>query len=176
MRAILPCLLAALFAQGASAAEPLPDTRPLARAGDLAAQMVEGIDKYLMRETAASVEKRKQYWKPDFSSPEKYSQSVQPNRVRLKKIIGVVDERLPARMDLVATNETPALVTETERYKVFAVRWPVFAGVDGEGLLLEPKGKVTGNIVAIPDVDWTPEMLVGLAPGVDKESQYARRL
>ena len=32
------------------------------------------------------------------------------------------------------------------------------------------------NVVAIPDADWTPEMLVGLAPGVPKESQFARRL
>ncbi len=49
-------------------------------------------------------------------------------------------------------------------------------GVDGEGLLLEPTGKVVANVVAIPDADWTPEMVVGLAPGVPKESQFARRL
>ena len=30
--------------------------------------------------------------------------------------------------------------------------------------------------MAIPDADWTPEMLVGLAPGVTEESQFARRL
>ena len=43
----------------AAATEPLPDTKPLTEEGDLAAKMVEGIDKYLMRELAASVEKRK---------------------------------------------------------------------------------------------------------------------
>jgi dienelactone hydrolase len=158
-------------------AEPLPDTKPLTRDGDLAAQLVEGIDKYLMREIAASVEKRKQYWKPDFSSPEAYAKSVQPNRERLKKILGVVDARVsPMTMELIGTTDQPALVAETERYKVFAVRWPVFPGVDGEGLLLEPKGKAVANVVAIPDADWTPEQLVGLAPGVPKESQFARRL
>src|SRR5207248_4561968 len=31
-------------------------------------------------------------------------------------------------------------------------------------------------VVAIPDADWTPEMLAGLAPGVPKESQFARIL
>jgi dienelactone hydrolase len=67
-------------------------------------------------------------------------------------------------------------VAETDLYKVHAIRWPVFDGVDGEGLLLEPKGKVVAQVVAIPDADWTPEMLVGLAPGVPKESQFARRL
>jgi dienelactone hydrolase len=158
------------------ASEPLPGTKPLQTEGDLAARMVEGIDKYLMRELAASVEKRKQYWKPDFSSPQNYAKSVEPNRERLKKIIGVVDARLPVKMEYVATTDTPALVAESDLYKVLAVRWPVFEGVDGEGLLLEPKGKVVANVVAIPDADWTPEMLVGLAAGVPKEAQFARRL
>jgi dienelactone hydrolase len=158
-------------------AEPLSDTKPLTREDDLAAQMVEGIDKYLMRELAASVEKRKQYWKPDFSSVEAYSKSVQPNRERLKKILGVVDARVPfTGFELVGTTEQPALVAETETYKVLAVRWPALPGVDGEGLLLEPKRKVAAQVIALPDADWTPEMLVGLTPGVAKEAQFARRL
>ncbi len=158
-------------------AEPLPDTKPLTRQGDLAAQMVEGIDKYLMRELAASVEKRMQYWKPDFSSAEAYRKSVQPNRERLKKILGVVDERVsPVEMEYAGTAKQPALAAETAAYKVYAVRWPVLPGVDGEGLLLEPKEKVAAQVVALPDADWTPEMLVGLAPGVPKEAQFARRL
>ncbi|HXG12500.1 MAG TPA: hypothetical protein VNK04_22280 [Gemmataceae bacterium] len=170
-------LLLALRVVGPLAAEPLPGTQPLTAEGDLAAQMVAGIDKYLMREIAASVEKRKQYWKPDFSSVEAYVKSVEPNRERLKKILGVVDPRVsPVEVHYVATTDQPSLVAETDRYKVHAVRWPVLEGVDGEGLLLEPKGKVVANVVAIPDADWTPEMLVGLAPGVPKESQFARRL
>ena len=176
MRFRLLPFLSLLVCVGPLAAEPLPNTKPLTGDADLSMQMVAGIDKYLMRATAASVEQRKQFWKPDYSTPEKYSQSVQPNRERLKKIIGVVDQRLPPRMELVATTDVPALVAETERYKIFAVRWPVLEGVDGEGLLLEPKVKVIANVVAIPDADWTPEMLAGLAPGVAKESQYARRL
>jgi len=169
-------LLLLLFAGPALSAEPLPDTKPLTAEGDLAAQMVAGIDKYLMRELTASVEKRKQFWKPDFSSVEAYTKSVQPNRERLKKILGVVDPRVPVEMQYVATTNQPSLVAETDAYKVHAVRWPVFEGVEGEGLLLEPKGKVIANVVAIPDADWTPEMLVGLAQGVPKESQFARRL
>jgi dienelactone hydrolase len=161
----------------AAAAEPLPDTKPLTEEGDLAAKMVEGIGKYLDRETAASIEKRKEFWKPDFSSPEAYLKSVQPNRDRLKKLLGVVDERVPfTDLEYVGGPKTPALVAETDGYKVFAVRWPVLPGVDGEGLLLEPKGKPIACVVAIPDADWTPEMLVGLAPGVEEKSQFARRL
>jgi dienelactone hydrolase len=191
--------VAALFALPllACAAESLPDTKPLTEQGDLAAKMVEGIDKYLMREIAASAEKRKQYWKPDFSSPEAYLKSVQPNRERLKKILGVVDERVPfTDLEYVSGPKTPALVAETDAYQIFAVRWPVLPGVEAEGLLLEPKGKVDLCVVAIPDADWTPEMIAGLEagpkasqfPGIDPtvwgalkekfwvQSQYARRL
>lgn len=169
-------LIAACGHASVAFADPLPNTQPLTFQGDPAAAMVAGLHKYLDRETAASVEKRKQFWKPDFSSPEAYAKSVEPNRERLKKILGVVEKRLPPAMGLVATTDQPALVAETDKYKVYAVRWPVLPGVDGEGLLLEPTGKVTANIVALPDADWTPEMLVGLAPGVPKESQFARRL
>ena len=99
---LLLTVAVAASAFSALRAEPLPETKPLTREGDLAAQMVEGIDKYLMRELAASVEKRKQYWKPDFSSAEAYTKSVQPNRERLKKILGVVDERVsPVVMEYV---------------------------------------------------------------------------
>jgi cephalosporin-C deacetylase-like acetyl esterase len=161
----------------AHAAEPLPGTKPLTVDGDLAAKMVEGIDSYLMRELGASTDKRKENWKPDYSSVEAYRKSVESNRQRLRKILGVVDPRVtPVELEYVGTAKQPALVAETDSYKVFTVRWPVFQGVDGEGLLLEPKGKALANVIALPDADWTPEMLIGLAPGVAKESQSARRL
>ncbi len=172
-------VVAALFAftLPAAAGEPLPDTKPLTDEGDLAAKMVEGIGKYLDRETAASVEKRKQYWKPDYSSPEAFTKSVQPNRDRLKKMLGVVEERVPfTDLEYVGGPKTPSLVAETDDYKVFAVRWPVLPGVDGEGLLLEPKKKLVADVVAIPDADWTPEMAVGMAPGVGEFHQFPRWL
>jgi dienelactone hydrolase len=176
MRRVLPVLLLGLIAVPVHA-DPLPNTRPLTRDGDLAMQMVEGIDKHLMRELEASVKKRAQYWKPDFSSPEAYAKSVEPNRQRLRKILGLVDERVPFKdLEFVGGPKTPSLVAETDLYKVHAVRWPVLPGVDGEGLLLEPKDTVRGCIVALADADWTPDMIAGLAPGVPKESQFARRL
>jgi dienelactone hydrolase len=157
----------------------LPGTKPLTSAGDLAAQMVAGIDKYLMRELETSASRRKDYWKPDVSSVEAYLKSVQPNRERLKKILGVVDERVKFDdLAYVGGPNNPALVTKPDwhNYKAYVVRWPVLPGVDGEGLLLEPQGKPIACVVALPDADWTPEMIVGLAPGVPKESQFARRL
>jgi dienelactone hydrolase len=176
MRRLLP-LSVVLVAALPARAEPLPGTRPLEEKGDLALLMVEGLHKYLDRETAASVERRKERWKPDFSSVEAYRKSVQPNRDRLRKIIGAVDERVPFKdLEYVGGPGVPVLVARTAAYTAWAVRWPVFPGVDGEGLLLEPSGKVVAQAVAIPDADQTPEMIVGLAPGVAKESQFARRL
>jgi dienelactone hydrolase len=170
-------IVVALSAFSSLRAEPLPDTKPLTREGDLAAQMVEGIDKYLMRELAASVEKRKQYWKSDFSSAEAFRKSVQPNRERLKKILGVIDQRVsPVVMEYAGEGTPSPLIAETETYKVYAVRWPVLPGVTGEGLLLEPKGKVRAQVVALPDADWTPEMAVGLVPGVEQRAQFPRLL
>src|SRR5207248_8000647 len=59
---------------------------------------------------------------------------------------------------------------------IHAVRWPVLEGVEGEGLLLRPAGKPVACVVALPDADQTPEMLVGLAPGVPAAAQFARHL
>jgi cephalosporin-C deacetylase-like acetyl esterase len=171
--AFLPFLLFAVPAP----AEPLPGTQPLTLEGDLAARMVAGIDGYLMRELAASVERRKQYWHPDFSSPGAYAKSVQPNRERLRKIVGAVDERIsPAEMELVATTTQPALVVETDRYRMFAVRWPVLPGVYGEGLLLEPKEKPVASVVVLPDANLSPEAFTGLTAELPGNFEHARCL
>jgi hypothetical protein len=42
------------------------------------------------------------------------------------------------------------------------VRWPVFNDTFAEGLLLQPDQGPVVPVVAIPEADWSPEMLVGL--------------
>lgn len=171
-------LFACTVAQGAPPKAPsLPGTGPLTASGDLSAQMVAGIDRFLTSATDASVAGRAQFWKRDFSSPGAYAISVEPNRQRLRAMTGAVDELLsPARLEYVSGPDHPAVIAETDGYRVYAIRWTVFDGVDGEGLLLEPKTPPLARIVAIPDADETPEMLAGLAPGIDPDSQFARRL
>jgi dienelactone hydrolase len=161
----------------AQTTEPLAGTKALTLQGDLSEQMVVGISRYLDREAAASIEGRARFWKPDFSNRAFYNQSVQANRDKLAEIIGAVDQRVPkVNLEYVATTSSPAKVAETDRFVVYAVRWPVFDDVTGEGLLLLPKGRLAARIVAIPDADQTPEMIAGLAPGLPVELQYARRL
>src|SRR5437773_2632625 len=105
-----------------AAAESLSGTKPLTTEGDLAAQMVAGIDKYLMRELAASPQQRQALWKPDYSSADNYTRSVEPNREHLRRILGVVDKRLPVPdLDYVTSTSRPALVAEGTGYRVYAV-------------------------------------------------------
>ena len=172
---ILSILLS--FAVGASPTENLSDTNQLTMEGDIAAQMVEGIDRFVMREIEASVEARDELWNRDYSSPEAYAESVAPNRANFLRIIGAVDQRKPvAAMEYMSTTDSPAMVAQGDGYSVYAVRWPVFEGVYGEGLWLEPDEEPTAQIVALPDADWTPEMLVGMSPKLPPEAQFARRL
>ena len=117
---------------------------------------MDGAHRFVERKIGESIEKRQRHWKRDFSSRQAYEASVEPNRQRFKKIIGVVDPRLPARMERFGDDDNPALVAETAQYRVFQVRWPVLEGVTGEGLLLEPKVVPTAYVVALPDADQTP--------------------
>ena len=74
--------------------------------------------------------------------------------------------RLPeAALEFTGSTASPARVGETESFTAEAVRWPVFDGVYAEGLWLRPKGEPVACVVAIPDADQMPEILVGLAPG-----------
>jgi dienelactone hydrolase len=157
--------------------EPLEGTKPLTMEGDIASQLVAGVDRFLLRKIEESVEKRARHWKRDFSSADAYSKSIEPNRKRLAHILGVRDPRVPFDApELVATTAQSALVGKGTNFEAFAVRWPAFGDVHGEGLLLVPKGKKVADVIAIPDADLTPEQITGLMPGVPAESQYARRL
>ena len=141
--------------------------------------MVAGIDRFLARAIEESVTLRAALWKRDLSSKDAYNRSVEPNRERLRHILGVVKEdgRVPfSALELLSTTEHDSKLAETGDYAIHAVRWPVLTGVYGEGLLLAPKGKVKARIIVVPDADQTPEMLAGLSEGVAPVSQVALRL
>src|SRR5687767_3088438 len=80
-------------------AQPLPHTAPLTVQGDLSAQMIAGIDRFLERETTRVAGERDQYWR---------GSSVEPNRERFVRMIGLIDQRVPhVEVEYVATTETP---------------------------------------------------------------------
>ena len=103
--------------------------------------------------------------------------SIKENRDRFRLRIGAVDDRLPVEdLKLVSTVASGPLVAESKHFRVLAVQWPVFEGVDAEGLLLEPSRVAKAQVVVVPDADWTPEMVAGLVPEVPLQQQIARLL
>lgn len=135
-------LLLTFLLTGSLHAQILPGTQPLEPNADFSATMVAGIDKMALRLIEQSKAGRK------------------PTREGLKAILGVVDERLPiTALELVGDTVSPALLAETETARIFRVRWPVFDGVHGEGILIQPKEKPVARVIYIPDADTEPEKL-----------------
>ncbi len=119
--------------------QPLDGTSPLTRTGDLAARMVEGIDRYLMKRLEAA---------PAGAG----------DRETLRRIIGVVDARVPFEAPtLDATLTRDAKFGVAPGYDMFAVRWPVLEGVWAEGAMYRPRGAPRCLVVALPDADQAPE-------------------
>jgi dienelactone hydrolase len=175
----LPCV------SGSAAAAPaLPGTQPLTNAGDPAAGMIEGINRFLIHQTEESIGRRGRLWHRDTSSPAQYDQSVRDNRAHLARMDGLADERAHPEA-LSFTSSAPdgagSVVGRSDAFMAYAVAWPALrrfeATVQGEGLLLVPaRGPVVADVIALPDADQTPEQLAGISSGIAPESQFARRL
>jgi dienelactone hydrolase len=170
--------------------EFLPGTQLLTWDGDMSAKMMEGAHKFIEEKINRAASIRSKYWNRDFNSEGDYEKSVESNRKRFMKIIGVedksealinydvgmMDTHPPVMMQKFSDNDEPDLIAETNSYRIYQVRWPVLNRVNGEGLLIQPKTKPVAAIIAIPDADQTPEQIAGLESGVPAESQFARRL
>ena len=156
-------------------------TQPLTMEGDIAAQLVGGIDTYLDRVLADAPNTRGRLWQRDFRSPEAYVISIEANRQHLAKMLGVVDRRDPVQVRISAAvaedvRGNPAVMGRGQGFSIQAVTWNVFRGVQAEGLLLVPEGELRASVVAVPDCDGTPEQISGLQAGLPPGQQFARRL
>jgi len=161
---------------GQSSEKALAGTQLLNDAGDLSIKMVDGLHRFLDRALSESIAKRQRHWNRDYSSADAYLRSIDLNRRRFRKIIGLTEDKVVARLEQFAEATDSPLVAETTSFKVYQVRWNVLRDVQGEGLLLEPAQPSGLAVVALPDADQTPEQLAGLAPGITPESQFARVL
>lgn len=156
-------LLPLLFAHGAlsAAPDPLPGTAPLTGNADMIQLTIRQWDDRMLQEIAAARSQRERFWHRDLSSPAAFDRSVAPNRDRLRRRIGAVDAPVPnPEFEVTGPLEQRGLVAETPAFSAYTVRWPVLAGVHGEGLLLQPKGPVRASVVLIPDADQTPEQFI----------------
>jgi len=162
-------------------------TAALTLEGDLASQMVDGLDRFLLGQIAAEAGSRPERLALDVTSADALQKSQEPQRQRLAKILGVTDPRLPfTAPEIIAPAGQQAQVATADSYSVFAVRWPVLgdpspqgqglASIVAEGLLLEPSAAAKAAVVVIPDAGQTPEQLAGLQPGLEPAQQTARLL
>lgn len=145
---------------------------------DITSELVAGVDRFCDKRLAAAPKHRAKYWNPDLSSADAFNKSVAPNRERLARILGVVDERTKAKgFEPMIRVGGPEHVSENEKFRTIGVRWPVFRGVHGEGLLLEPKvERPKGAVIVLPSAGMTPEMQSGIDSTLLAQHQYARRL
>ena len=152
----------------------LPNTT-LLDAGDLGTKMVSGIGTWLDAKTLANQTLRNEKFlsnaKKDLLDPKVLEQK----KITLKKILGIIDSpQITQDLELLQTLNKPALIFENKHYKILKIRWQVVEGLQGEGLLIEPIGKPTAQIIAIPPPDITPESFCGLTN--DKSIPMAKML
>lgn len=162
-------------------------TTPLTIEGDLASQMIDGLDRFLLDQIAAESAARPQRFTVDTSSADAYERSLTAHRQSLIRCLGLRDSRLEfAAPEILAAPGTPAIIAQNASYQVEAIRWPVLGdpspqgpgltSTTGEGLLLTPKSEIRACVVVLPDADQTPEQLAGLDPQWPAGQQLARIL
>src|SRR3954469_18210962 len=88
----------------------LPNTKPLTEDGDLSKKMLDGLHRFTLGKVEASVKSRARLWHRDPSSRQAYEKSIQANQESYRKIIGVIDPRLPVTMERFGDDDNPALV------------------------------------------------------------------
>ncbi len=150
---------------------PLAGTVELRTPGDLASNLVAGVDRFLDRKLAESAAKRDaQRWTEDAA--------IREARARLAERLGVVDARVSnAGFEWMASTVQGSLHATSVVVRVEAIRWTAMGEVHGEGLLLTPVAREPwADAILVPDADLTPESWIGLEPGVSAESQVPRRL
>ncbi len=170
--AMLNSAMLSTVAQGQSPSV-LPNTVHLNLDGDITSQLVDGVDRFLLKKIDRSVISRIDSWPKPSASVSNYSQATQEIRQKLAKQIGLRDDEEHATAGLFVMSDTESMrvvsqpgkstiVAEGPGWKASMVSWSVLPGVDGHGLLVEPDSAPKFCAVVIPDAGQTPEDLCGI--------------
>jgi dienelactone hydrolase len=139
---------------------------------DLSSRMMQAAHSFVETQIAKASQNRKSISNDLAEAP--------GQRQQLRTILGVVDQRSDPRMEHFGDASNPSVVFETETYQVLQVRWPVFANINGEGLLVRQLGESVGGAVIIPDADQMPEEVFGFVQHENETpealSTFARQL
>ncbi len=137
---------------------PIPGTSELVAEGDLSYELVLANDRFLDRQIKEAREGRAALW----HSGDKFPVDL---RSQLTGMLGLDRDKrtFGSRLEYVSPDGQP--LAKAEWGTVHAVRWAVLPGVEGAGILLQPKSSLLeggANIIAIPDADQSPEEMIGL--------------
>ncbi|MGB0738584.1 MAG: hypothetical protein ACPGXX_00845, partial [Planctomycetaceae bacterium] len=148
--------------------------------GDLASDMVEGLDRFLLNQIRQVYEQR-------LNPKPLTAESSAKLREQLRAALGIRDERAEfASPEVVIAFGEQGVIAENERLDIAAIRWPVLndpspqgAGLPSiqmEGLLLKPRGMIRAAVIVVPDAGQTPEDLSGIGDNLPEDQQTARHL
>jgi cephalosporin-C deacetylase-like acetyl esterase len=133
---------------GGIVGSPLEKTDPLTRQDDLSEAMVAGIDRFALSAIERAAETRARV----IAAP------AEQRREKLMGILGAVDPRVPPTdFELIGSLAVSPLLSESSVGRILRVRWKVFEGVHGEGVLFQPKSTARARVVYLPDCDVEPE-------------------
>lgn len=169
---------------------PLPGTEPLVHTGDIASDLVDGVDRFLLKQIEASIGARMELWpKPDRNGQagtaaadgDAYTTATEPLRQEYARRIGLVDSRVnPASWSIRSRwQEGTGQVGLTEvgffeGIRIVEIQWKVLDGFDASGLMLIPKEPTFGAVV-VPDASETPEQLSGIVDTKNPTALYLAR-
>jgi len=128
---------------------PLPGSALLTLRGDIASNVVDGVHRFLDRKIVEVNQAR----------------STRPPLIDLEalaKMLGCSGVQSGSTSMEHYTDETGIIaLAEHERYRVYTVRWTVYEGVEGEGLLFVPVEDIRADLVYVPDAGEWPAWLEG---------------
>ncbi len=168
----------------AQEATTLPATLPLDWTDeDFSARVMDGAHAFVEAEIAETL-----LTPPAFPLDEEERKTfVEASRLALREKLGVVDDRLPPRLEFISRDPvsfegepSTARVAEGPGFSVYQVRWPVLEDFYAEGLYVNPVSEDSGAtspplMVLMPDADETPEDVLGLTPRLQPHQQIALR-
>lgn len=160
-----------LLAEDAEKTERLPNTKVLTLEKPLDEVMVQGIDKFALKELTKARNKRKSLWGEKLEASKKDSgETLEELRVLLKENIGAVDKRIEAPSIQIIS----ALGEKNKDGIIRAFQCPVFEGVSAEGLVCSITKFPKARVIVLLDPKWTAEDL--FAPNPVEEISSIRLL
>ncbi len=126
---------------------------------DLLEQQRQEIIHYFLNQISATPARRDQLWRPDFSSPRNYEESIQLHRNHLRQMLGLIESK-PGTPDIRVLKQNAALRIED-------VTIPIQSEFRARALVFLPQSATpAAAVIVIPPANESREEYVGLVEGM----------